>query len=322
MLLTVFLQKKMKPILCFMLAVLIFFPAGAYAATDGTVTTKSLILRKSASKESKAVQTLKKGDKLEIDSATGDWYKVKAAGYSGYVMKSYVDASGKVEEKKEEKEEKGKESATESLRLGDKGNAVKAMQTSLKKLGFYTSTVDGVFGKGTEKAVKAFQKKNKLTQDGIAGAKTLEKLSSGDVIENEMQYKTERLNWFKGGESIIPKGASMTIKDVKTGKTFSAKRWSGANHIDAEPSTGDDTKTMKAVFGGDWSWKRRAILVKYNGHVYAASMNGMPHGSQVIDNNGFDGHFCIHFYQTKTHGTNKVDGEHQNMVDAAMKATW
>ena len=94
--------------------------------------------------------------------------------------------------------------------------------------------------------------------------------------------------------------------DCKTGKKFTAKRWSGANHLDAEPLTADDTKVMKAIYGGSWSWTRRAILVKYNGHVYAASMNGMPHEDNTITGNNFDGHFCIHFTGSKTHGTKKV----------------
>ena len=62
--------------------------------------------------------------------------------------------------------------------------------------------------------------------------------------------------------------------------------------------------------------------MKYNGHVYAASMNGMPHGTDMISGNNFDGHFCIHFHKSKTHGTDKVDAVHQNCVDLAMKYTW
>ena len=50
-------------------------------------------------------------------------------------------------------------------------------------------------------------------------------------------------------------------------------------------------------------------------------MNGMPHGTTTISNN-FDGHFCIHFKNSKTHGTDKVDSEHQNCVNKAANATW
>ena len=78
---------------------------------------------------------------------------------------------------------------------------------------------------------------------------------------------------------------------------------------------------MKKIYG-HWSWKRRAVLVKYNGHVYAGSMNGMPHGTQTIKGNNFDGHFCIHFYGSKTHGSKKVDDMHQKMVAEAMKHSW
>jgi len=62
--------------------------------------------------------------------------------------------------------------------------------------------------------------------------------------------------------------------------------------------------------------------VKYNGHVYAASMNGMPHGTTTISNNNFAGHFCIHFYGSKTHESNKVDPDHKAAEAAAMKYTW
>ena len=50
-------------------------------------------------------------------------------------------------------------------------------------------------------------------------------------------------------------------------------------------------------------------------------MNGMPHGTSTLNNN-FDGHFCIHFYNSRTHGTDRVDEDHQNAVARAMNATW
>jgi hypothetical protein len=79
---------------------------------------------------------------------------------------------------------------------------------------------------------------------------------------------------------------------------------------------------MKSIFGGSWSWSRRPILILYKNKVYAASMNGMPHGTTTIDDNDFDGHFCIHFKNSKTHDTDVVDADHQSAVTAAGKATW
>jgi hypothetical protein len=48
----------------------------------------------------------------------------------------------------------------------------------------------------------------------------------------------------------------------------------------------------------------------------------MPHGDDTISGNNYEGHFCIHFYKSKTHETNKLDGTHQNAVERAMGASW
>lgn len=203
---------------------------------------------------------------------------------------------------------------------GDRGSHVKALQQALKLKGYYKAAIDASYGEKTVEAVAAFQKHYKLKADGVAGNSTIKKLFGQDAANYTLE--TEKLDWFKEGVRTIPKGATFSVKDVSTGKVFSAVRWSGANHLDAEPASASDTKTVKEVFGGDWSWARRSILVKYGGHVYAASMNGMPHGTTVVDNNNFSGHFCIHFYNSKTHDTNRVDQTHQNAVGAAMRATW
>lgn len=70
----------------------------------------------------------------------------------------------------------GGESIAATLRVGSSGEDVKTLQTKLKRWGYYTGSIDGVFGAGTKKAVIAFQKKNGLTPDGIVGAVTLKAL--------------------------------------------------------------------------------------------------------------------------------------------------
>ena len=210
----------------------------------------------------------------------------------------------------------------DSLRKGATGTAVKTLQTNLKKLGFYTAYVDGSFGATTERAVKAFQKKYGLTADGVAGSATLKKIESAVASASSGKITTERLEWFNGGKYVIPNGAVFQIKDVSTGLIFSARRQSGGNHMDAEPLTAEDTAILKKINGGTFSWRRRAVLVKYNGHVYAASIYSEPHGTNTILDNNFDGQFCLHFYGSKTHGTDRVDADHQKCVEQAMKATW
>ena len=65
---------------------------------------------------------------------------------------------------------------TEVLALskyGSRGSEVRTIQDKLKRWGYYTGSVDGIYGSQTVSAVKKFQQKNGLTVDGIAGTKTL-----------------------------------------------------------------------------------------------------------------------------------------------------
>ena len=60
-----------------------------------------------------------------------------------------------------------------SYKKGSSGAVVTQIQTKLKSWGYYTGTVDGIYGSGTERAVRAFQQKNGLTVDVKAGDQTL-----------------------------------------------------------------------------------------------------------------------------------------------------
>ncbi len=60
-----------------------------------------------------------------------------------------------------------------SYKKGSSGAVVTQIQTKLESWGYYTGTVDGIYGSGTERAVRAFQQKNGLTVDGKAGDQTL-----------------------------------------------------------------------------------------------------------------------------------------------------
>lgn len=63
-----------------------------------------------------------------------------------------------------------------TYKKGSSGAVVSQIQTKLKNWGYYTGDVDGVYGSATERAVRAFQRKNGLTADGKAGERTLEAL--------------------------------------------------------------------------------------------------------------------------------------------------
>lgn len=60
-----------------------------------------------------------------------------------------------------------------TYKYGSKGEVVREIQTKLKSWGYYTKSVDGIYGYQTYTSVKYFQRKNGMVVDGVAGNKTL-----------------------------------------------------------------------------------------------------------------------------------------------------
>lgn len=77
-----------------------------------------------------------------------------------------------------------------TLRNGDTGDKVRALQQQLKNLGYYTGSVDGDFGSGTEEALREFQRVNGLSVDGVAGRQTLSLLESGNARSKPTEAPT------------------------------------------------------------------------------------------------------------------------------------
>lgn len=69
-----------------------------------------------------------------------------------------------------------------TLRAGYSGQDVLTVQRRLKELGYYTGTLDGIYGRGSISAVLAFQRNNKLTADGLAGKSTFKVLFSAAAV--------------------------------------------------------------------------------------------------------------------------------------------
>ena len=317
----------------------------------GTINKDKINFRAKASTSSTVLSTFKKGDKVKVTGISGNFYSVTFNKVKGYVMRKFVVLTSTDKKALETQTAAAKKTVTPratatpkptvkstadpamkgitkisqikvpaTSKKGDSGAKVKALQQALKLKKYYKANVNSKFDNNTVAAVRAFQKASKLDQTGKADYATIQKLFGKKAAD--FKYTTEQLDWFNGGANVIPRGATFTVKDVLTGKTFRCKRLYGANHMDTEPLNAEATATIKQLYGGNWSWNRRAVLVMYNGHVYAGSMNGMPHGNCRIKNNNFDGHFCIHFTGSKTHGSKKVDGAHQKAVKRALRARW
>ena len=71
-----------------------------------------------------------------------------------------------------------------SYKQGSTGQTVRSIQTRLKSWGYYNGEIDGIYGSRTTAAVKAFQKNNGLTADGIAGPATLAKIGISSASES------------------------------------------------------------------------------------------------------------------------------------------
>ncbi len=202
---------------------------------------------------------------------------------------------------------------------GASGSRVKRLQEALRDRGYYLSEPDGAYDGNTRRAVIAFQADNGLKADGRASRDTVLVLFGKGPAK---AGKTRMLDWYAGGSEAIPWGAVFEVKDVRTGAVFTCRRMEGHSHMDVEPLTPWDTVAMLGAYGGEWSWDRRPVLLRYRGYVYAASMNGMPHGYISIRDNAMPGHFCIHFLGSRVQRSHLVSATHMACVIEASRAEW
>ncbi|WP_430108347.1 hypothetical protein [Paenibacillus sp. B1-33] len=146
----------------------------------------------------------------------------------------------------------------------------------------------------------------KATKQLLAHADSLRERHYGTIIP------------WNEAKALLPRKSMFSIIDMEKGLKFRVQRRAGSRHADVQPLTKEDTKTMKQVYDDHWSWNRKAIVVVTDDNrKIAASMNGMPHGGDGIPDNGFSGHFCVHFLGSSTHRSIHPDLLHQVMVYTA-----
>ena len=210
------------------------------------------------------------------------------------------------------------------LKVGSSGTPVKNLVQALINQGYYTGAVTSSYTTAVEDAVKAFQSAKGLTVDGIAGSATQHKLFNtvpvGTADGSDMSfiiYPAEKIDWFTGGiQELWPRGANVKVYDVKTGIVWWAHRWAGAYHADIEPLTATDTARLCAIYGVSNPqeivkkdlYQRRPCLITIGNRTFACALYGVPHnyGAGDISNNNFPGQICMHFTNSKTHGSKIV----------------
>lgn len=211
-----------------------------------------------------------------------------------------------------------------AVKLFQKYNGIKEIgyvdqQTSIKLYGndavrMPMSAIDasadrfGVTPSPTPKPTAAPTKKPSTTTSSSNNANIT---SSGSVKTGSY------LEWSQVKE-IFTKGTTATVYDFNTGVSWTVKRTGGSKHADVEPVSSTDTALYKKALGKYYmNWKRQPCIVVVKGYRIAGSYHGYPHGYDSISGNNLSGHYCIHFKNSRTHCSNKIDPDHQACVRKA-----
>ncbi len=274
------------------------------------------------------------------------WYPVTAGGITGYIRADLLRVLTKTEEaalNQTGDPSAPPEASYRTLVTGMSGDDVTRLQTKLVQLTFLpSSAISGTYTTETENAVRAYQTAAGLFVDGVAGANTQHKLyntvpvgtyspTPGPATLYPVEYYTWQPNsnntafWplFTNANQI-----TAVLTDVKTGISWTTRRWSGGQHADIEPLDAEATAAMCRVYGVTSAqqileknlYQRRPVWVTVLGHTYAGSIYGVPHNYPDGDHtptNNFNGQFCVHFINSRTHSSGVIDAAHQAAIKYA-----
>lgn len=154
-----------------------------------------------------------------IDEGLWNSFVKKTASYMGKTSVSYT------------------EPATEKTYLckGDSGSAVKTLQENLISLGYSCGSAgaDGDFGDKTDTAVRAFQKANGLTVDGLAGEKTQAKIQELLASKEPARVESDAIKYnVQSGAYTSKENAQKQVDKLKkAGFDAIIKTVSGMNYV-------------------------------------------------------------------------------------------
>ena len=173
----------------------IAIPAMADASHTVTVTVDTnsprgdggtLNLRKTRSTSSQILKYIPNGTSITVTytNKRDDWYACTYEGKTGYVKSIFMKFSnntygGTINETTDYgyRQYLGGDGTSSNLRNGQMDSQyVENLQIMLNSLGYDCGIPDGDFGTNTENALKRFQRNNSLSDDGIAGKKTKQRI--------------------------------------------------------------------------------------------------------------------------------------------------
>lgn len=291
------------------------------------VTGNNVSLRYQPSTSANRVGTANIGDCFYYVDTVDGWFQTR----SGYwISRSYAAVMTDEEVKAYIKNNGGSGNTGGSYTLGSTGSTVSYIQTALTALEYYDREITGHYGRYTKDAVRAFQRDNNLTADGVCGAVTLAAIqkaysgsSSATTTYNDTFYDLN--NWFTDKARMnalgLKRDAHCKMTDLRTGKSLNIYIQSTGNHADVEPLTAADTTTLCEIYGvssaNKIGWEARPILITVDKYQFICSIYGEAHGAEVIKDNNYSGQFCLHFTGSKTHNSGETLDRHKKAIAEA-----
>ena len=194
-------------------------------------------LRKVAETEGEVILTIPAGSVVTVyDRTSNGFVKVKYDGKTGYCVETHINLANIPAPTPQP----GAEKYTE-LKNGSEGAAVTALQSALEELGYLEEEeVDGKFGEKTEEALKLFQKRNGLTQDGIASQDLQLKLYE-DTPKDTRGYRQY--------VRTVPPVAGAVIREKSKGEpvTKLQTRLKELGYYEGDPTGVCDENTVAAI---------------------------------------------------------------------------
>lgn len=194
-------------------------------------------LRKVAETEGEVILTIPAGSVVTVyDRTSNGFVKVKYDGKTGYCVETHINLANIPAPTPQP----GAEKYTE-LKNGSEGAAVTALQAALEELGYLEEEeVDGKFGAKTEEALKLFQKRNGLTQNGIASQDLQLKLYE-DTPKDTRGYRQY--------VRTVPPVAGAVIREKSKGEpvTKLQTRLKELGYYEGDPTGVCDENTVAAI---------------------------------------------------------------------------
>lgn len=229
-------------------------------------TSSKLNVRKGPDTSTAIVGTLKHGEKVQVLAVSGSWRKITSGTITGYVMDKYlkyITASAT----------DSPETSTgyTTLQYGDSGDAVRALQEQLQRLGYFTGTPLGNYKTLTVAAVEAYQKDMSLKVTGIATPELQEMIFAGKVPEATATPVPTPVPTPSGGTqtnvtAIVSLGSASSRLNVRQSADTSAKVVGTLKH---------GTK-VEVLSGSDgWSQIKSGKLTGYVKNSYLVAISGV-----------------------------------------------